>query len=241
MHRSSTLTPADVTTQHGIRVTSPARTVLDIAPTLTDTALTRAVNDARLAGYLQFGALAELLARSTGAPGAARLELLISGDAPTRSQFEDAFKRFLRRFGLPTPLMNVQVEGYEVDAWFPRERLIVELDGYRYHQDRGAFERDPQARRDVACRRPGYGPRDLGSDDPGAQPGGRAAARHPRCPSPLGSHAGQKSDSPHRWKSPQIEGMPALQAKRELKERRGFQEPLAKARARSSLRPTGCC
>ena len=60
--------------------------------------------------------------------------------------------------------MNVQVEGYEVDAWFPRERLIVELDGYRYHQDRGAFERDPQARRDVACRRPGYGPRDLGSN-----------------------------------------------------------------------------
>ena len=85
MHRSSTLAPADVTTQHGIRVTSPARTVLDIAPTLTDAALTRAVNDARLAGYLQFGPLAELLARSTGAPGAARLELLIGGDAPTRS------------------------------------------------------------------------------------------------------------------------------------------------------------
>ena len=119
VHRSSTLTPADVTIQHGIRTTSPSRTLLDIAPCLTDAALMRAVNDGRLAGYLRFDALAGLLARSPGVPGAARLERLISGETPTRSRWEDSFKRFLRRFGLPMPAMNVWVEGYEVDAWFP--------------------------------------------------------------------------------------------------------------------------
>ena len=128
MHRSSTLTPADVTIQHGIRTTSPSRTLLDIAPCLTDAALMRAVNDGRLAGYLRFDALAGLPARSPGVPGAARLERLITGETPTRSRWEDSSKRFLRRSGLPMPAMNVWVEGYEVDAWFPDERLIVELD-----------------------------------------------------------------------------------------------------------------
>ena len=40
------------------------------------------------------------------------------------------------------PAMNVWVEGYEVDAWFPYERLVVELDIYRFHKHRGAFESD---------------------------------------------------------------------------------------------------
>jgi very-short-patch-repair endonuclease len=142
VHRSSTLTPADVTIQHGIRTTSPSRTLLDVTPSLTDVALMRAVNDGRLAGYLRFEALAGLLARSRGVPEAARLERLISGETPTRSRWEDSFKRFLRRFGLPMPATNVWVEGYEVDAWFPDERLVVELDSYRFHRDRGAFESD---------------------------------------------------------------------------------------------------
>ncbi|MDQ6822458.1 MAG: type IV toxin-antitoxin system AbiEi family antitoxin domain-containing protein [Actinomycetota bacterium] len=142
VHRSGTLAPADVTTQDGIHITSPARTLLDIAPGLTDAALMRAVNDGRLAGYLQLGALAELLARSARVPGVARLERLVTGEAPTRSRFEDAFKRFATHYELPAPAVNVRFEGYEVDAWFPEERVIVELDGYRFHHDRGAFESD---------------------------------------------------------------------------------------------------
>lgn len=142
VHRSRTLTPADVTVQHGIRTTSPSRTVLDVTPSLTDAGLLRAVYDGRLAGYLQLDALAELLARSAGVPGAARLERLVTGEAPTRSRFEDAFKRFAKHYELPAPALNVRVEGYEVDAWFPEERVIVELDGYRFHHDRGAFESD---------------------------------------------------------------------------------------------------
>lgn len=46
------------------------------------------------------------------------------------------------RSGLPEPEVNVWVAGREVDAWFPEQRVIVELDGYEYHSDRGSFEGD---------------------------------------------------------------------------------------------------
>jgi very-short-patch-repair endonuclease len=39
-------------------------------------------------------------------------------------------------------MLNAQVAGFEVDALWLRERLIVELDGYLFHRTRGAFERD---------------------------------------------------------------------------------------------------
>jgi len=38
--------------------------------------------------------------------------------------------------------MNAIVAGYEVDALFEPQRLIVELDGYETHSDRRTFERD---------------------------------------------------------------------------------------------------
>jgi len=61
---------------------------------------------------------------------------------PTRSALEDAFLRFLERFGLPRPLTNVTVAGYLVDAFYPQQRLIVELDGWAFHGDRQSFEVD---------------------------------------------------------------------------------------------------
>jgi REase_MTES_1575/Transcriptional regulator, AbiEi antitoxin len=154
VHRSITLTPADLTTYAGIRITSPARTLLDIAPTLREHQLIRAINDGRLAGHLTLPAIRELLSRSAGAPGAARLAELVADPALARSSFEDEFRRFIERHGLPQPLVNVTVEGYEVDALFPGERVIVELDGYRYHQDRFSFERDRD--RDAAMLMAGY-------------------------------------------------------------------------------------
>jgi hypothetical protein len=68
--------------------------------------------------------------------------------APTRSEFEDVFLPFCHRFGLPTPKLNTTVAGYEVDAYFGDERLIVELDSWEFHKDRSAFEGDRE--RDAA-------------------------------------------------------------------------------------------
>jgi very-short-patch-repair endonuclease len=50
--------------------------------------------------------------------------------------------------------MNAKVEGYEVDAYFPRAKVVVELDGYEYH--RTAAESDRDSRRDAALKLKGY-------------------------------------------------------------------------------------
>jgi very-short-patch-repair endonuclease len=36
----------------------------------------------------------------------------------------------------------VRVAGYEVDLFWPEQRLVVEIDGYQFHGHRRAFERD---------------------------------------------------------------------------------------------------
>ena len=141
-HRAA-LTGSDIRRHLGIRVTSPARTILDIAPRLTDKALTRAVNDQRIARRLKLDHLAELIARLPRHRGASRVRPLIeTPTGPTRSEFEDAFVAFAERFGLPRPEMNARVAGYEVDALFREQRVIVELDGYEFHGTRQSFEKD---------------------------------------------------------------------------------------------------
>jgi hypothetical protein len=141
-HLSTCLRTRDVTTHFGIRVTSPARTLLDSAPRMTDPALTRAVNDARLSKYLRMPALIDVVERFPRHPGAARLAPMVGVGAPTRSPLEDKFLPFCKRFGLPTPMINTTVNGYEADAYFEAERVIVELDGYDFHSDRHTFESD---------------------------------------------------------------------------------------------------
>lgn len=141
-HRSASVTGRGETrVQLGVRVTSPIRTILDVAPGQADDPLTRLVNRARVAELLGSTALAELSSRS------ARIAALI-GDPdqrPTRSGLEDLFKRFTRRHRLPMPWINAvipELGGREVDAYYPDHRLIVELDGYRFHSDRLSFEND---------------------------------------------------------------------------------------------------
>ncbi|MFZ0040557.1 MAG: type IV toxin-antitoxin system AbiEi family antitoxin domain-containing protein [Solirubrobacteraceae bacterium] len=142
-HRRCTLARRDIRHQLGIRVTSPARTVLDIAPGLDDPSLARAVNDARLHCGLHPAHLIELLDRLPHHTAAGRVRAEVqTPQAPTRSRFEDTFLAFAQRYGLPTPRVNVMIAGHLVDAVFPAERVIVELDGYDFHQGKRSFESD---------------------------------------------------------------------------------------------------
>jgi hypothetical protein len=143
VHCSPALTRKDIRWHLGIRVTSPARTLLDIAPRLSEKSLTRAANDALLSRHLREGDLADILARFPRHPGARRLRRFVHAPTgPTRSELEDVFAAFVERFGLPRPEINVRVGRYEVDALFRAQRVIVELDGLAYHGNRDAFERD---------------------------------------------------------------------------------------------------
>jgi very-short-patch-repair endonuclease len=155
IHRSTTLTGKDIRRHLGIRVMSPARTVLEIAPRLTEPVLTRAVNDARLSRQLRLTELDELLERMPRHPGAPLLKQFVNTrQAPTRSGWEDELTGFLERFDLPKARINTRVAGYEVDAVFDDERLIVELDGWETHQDRTSFENDRE--RDAATLAAGF-------------------------------------------------------------------------------------
>jgi very-short-patch-repair endonuclease len=142
-HESQGLTRADIRSQLGIRTTSPARTLLDCAPQLPQRRLHRTAADARRSGLLHPAALLDTADRFPNHPGSKLLRAIVSElKNPTRSEFEDAFLVFCANHGLPTPLINTQVAGHEVDAFFPDHGLIVELDGWDFHRDRHAFEDD---------------------------------------------------------------------------------------------------
>jgi len=107
-------------------LTTAARTLTDLAHTPDPASLTRAVNDARLNRHLSLDDLPPRLRRN-------------QPTRPTRSAFEDAFRTFCARHRLPQPQINAIVAGYEVDAYWPAQRLIAELDGEEFHED---FEAD---------------------------------------------------------------------------------------------------
>ncbi len=143
-HHARRLGRTDVRTHQGIRVTSPLRTVHDLQPRLTDPQLVRLVNELRVGRHLNAGAFVALCAQSV------RVNDLLGGadhaspERPTRSVLEDAFRRFTRRHNLPMPEINAILphNGREVDALYADQKLIVELDSWRFHSSRASFERD---------------------------------------------------------------------------------------------------
>jgi len=155
VHRSIKLIRRDLDRQFGIPVTTPARTVLDVAPRLTTRRLTRVVNDARHANLLHLEDLADVLNRNPFHPGTKRLRPFEEHPRnPSRSPLEDDFIAFVKRHGLPMPVTNTYLLGYEIDVLYPAERVIVEIDGYEYHSDRTSFRGD--RKRDVVMLAAGY-------------------------------------------------------------------------------------
>ncbi|MGH2914135.1 MAG: endonuclease domain-containing protein, partial [Solirubrobacteraceae bacterium] len=89
--------------------------------------------------------------------GTRRLAALLAnecGPAPTRSEAERRLRALIDAAGLPRPLFNARLHGFEVDALWPSLRVVVEVDGFAFHAHRGAFERD--RRRDQRLVAAGY-------------------------------------------------------------------------------------
>jgi hypothetical protein len=142
-HRCQSLNSSDNSLQLGVKVTSRARTVLDIAPHLTQKQLTRLVNDARRNHHLGLDALNDVITRNPRHPGTKLLKPFIDDPSnPTASHLEDLFRAFIKRYNLPEPVINFNLRRKQPDAYFPEHNLIVELDGWEFHNDRHAFETD---------------------------------------------------------------------------------------------------
>ena len=142
------LRPDEVTEEQGIPVTTPARTLLDLAPSLPSAVLARMVERAPQS----HGApLAELLKRYPTRAGVPKLRAALAEPTPmTRSDLEVTLLEQVSEAGLPTPQVNAVVEGYEVDFVWRAHRVIAELDSYMTHGSRTAFERDRERDRKLA-------------------------------------------------------------------------------------------
>jgi hypothetical protein len=157
VHKLRGLEDRDIRIHRGLRVISPARALLDMARRMPDKALKRRVNEARRAEILTLADIADVVNRFPRHPGAKRLKPLLEvKGGPTRSEWEDEFPAFCKQYGLPEPVLSTWVAGYEADALWPDERIVIELDSWEFHRDREAFEidRDKDVDRQVA----GYAP-----------------------------------------------------------------------------------
>lgn len=156
LHRIKHLHPADTATHQSLRLTSPARTMIDFAAQATSSELLDAFGDARARGLLSDSALnASLIRAPRNHPGAAIVRAILDdGGSYDRSEAERIMRRLCQQAQLPEPLVNVRVEGPRADFFWPEARLILEVDGRLTHGGRIAFEND--RRRDQIHIAAGY-------------------------------------------------------------------------------------
>ena len=145
IHKSRLLSPADVKHLRGLPVTAPARTLIDLAETASDRELERATHEALARRLLNARRLLAETARYRGRRGVKRINQLLDDShhaTLTRSEAEERFLSLVRAGGLPDPEVNARIQGYEVDFLWRERRLVVEVDGFKFHSSREAFERD---------------------------------------------------------------------------------------------------
>jgi very-short-patch-repair endonuclease len=130
----------------GIPVTSLGRVYLDLAEILDHGRLIDALEAGQRQNKLDVGALRAVIARSPGRRGAAPLTAALdelADEAPLlQSDLERRFRALVRDHGLPEPQYNVYVAGVLVDAVWPEQRLVVEVDGWHYHRTKESFTAD---------------------------------------------------------------------------------------------------
>jgi very-short-patch-repair endonuclease len=158
IHRPRTLQQHEVTSRHGIPVTTPARTILDLAATLRPARLEHLLDQAEIRELTDYPALDAMAAAHPGHRGARKLKEALqrhhAGTDLMKSDLEILFKELCRNHGLPEPRINRRIEGKDVDFLFAEQRVVVETDSWRYHKTRSAFENDRA--RDAILARAGY-------------------------------------------------------------------------------------
>ena len=147
--RESDLATDEVDEIDGIPVTSPFRTMLDLAGVLDQRQLERAWNELKVRGHTDRVPMAELLERHRGKRGTVALRALLGSTEPegiTRNDFEESFVALLDAHGLPRPRFNASLflrgRFYEIDCLWEDQRFAIELDGREVHATPRAFEAD---------------------------------------------------------------------------------------------------
>ncbi|MCI0543473.1 MAG: endonuclease domain-containing protein, partial [Actinobacteria bacterium] len=165
VHQSTDLLATHIDIIEGLRVTNPARTVIDLAQTMAPRRLERVVDNVLAAGIVGLEGLSELLASLSrkGKPGVTTLRRIledrvdVSGPAPT--ELERRLIDLLLDAGLPPPHSEFKAPWLKptngrVDLAYPDEQVVIEADSRRWHALHDAFEID--RRRDNAAQLAGW-------------------------------------------------------------------------------------
>jgi very-short-patch-repair endonuclease len=142
VHRVKALDICDVRLHLGFPVTAPARTLIDCA---VNPDIDRLLNQARVLKQVKTAEIRAAMDRTPLRPGVKRLRALLEAERDkgfTRLEAERRLKLLIGEAGIETPGFNTRVEGLEVDACWPRHRVVVEVDGYATHGHHQAFQRD---------------------------------------------------------------------------------------------------
>jgi Protein of unknown function (DUF559) len=150
VHRSTTLTAAEVTTVDGISCTTVARTLVDLGDDVDRQGVERAVSQAEVMGVFDGEAVDEALARAGPRRGAGILSAVLADYVEptlTRRELEKCFLALCGQASLPSPAVNAWITlpdgvAYQADFLWRAERVIVETDSRRFHRHRAAFESD---------------------------------------------------------------------------------------------------
>jgi very-short-patch-repair endonuclease len=147
VYRSRTL-DGDLTGLDGLPITTPERTIMDLAGQrrMHPATIGRMVRDAIRLELTSVDALFALLRRHRGERGVARLNVAASRYAGipirrTKSDAEALALTILHEHGLAPDAINIRIEGEEGDLIYFKRRLIIELDGPRYHLDHAHDQR----------------------------------------------------------------------------------------------------
>jgi Protein of unknown function (DUF559)/Transcriptional regulator, AbiEi antitoxin len=159
LHRKRTLPADEVTELDGLPITTPARTLLDLAARgLRGRRLEAALDRAELLRLLDFADVHRLLARHAGHPGTPSLQATLSryvaGTVETRSALEELVLELCDAHAIPRPSVNVVLEGKVRDFYWPHARLVVEADSYAWHRSPSALDDDRE--RDATLTLRGY-------------------------------------------------------------------------------------
>jgi very-short-patch-repair endonuclease len=146
VHRVKCLDKRDVTIHQGIPITTPARTLVDLADVLTAHQLANVIHEAAFRNRFDETKTREAMTRAQGRPLSnlhAALQAHAQGSAGTRSELED---RFLETWTGPKPRVNTKLHGIEVDLYWPDENLVVEIDGPGHKRPRTRTEDEQRDR-----------------------------------------------------------------------------------------------
>ena len=154
VHRSADISNEDRMVRDGIPVTSPSRTLVDLAAVVSDRRLTYAFEAAERQQVLDVEKVDALCGRRRGTKVLRRLITDQTEPDPVRSRVERRFLAACRQARLPKPAVNVAIGDSTVDFLWPKTGLIVELDTFGFHGSRRQFEED--RRRDLELRLQGF-------------------------------------------------------------------------------------